>query len=131
MDADYAKDYEEFWKELLEVDGKLDKDKVMRELHDYRFLMEQASLVYCHVSGGMISKTNTYAFEVNGQNDRVTQEYIEEAVAEERERCAEIAESHDVMRKGTEDSYFKGWARGGREIAQEIRESQNPNKEKT
>lgn len=89
-EVDYKKRYEEFWKDLVEnPDGTLDKDKVMRELSDYRFLMTQASKVYCHVSGGMISKTNTYAEPIISEHDHHCSQDVEQARMEER---AEIRE---------------------------------------
>jgi hypothetical protein len=66
-EKDYKQDYEEFWKDLVEVNGKLDKDAIMRELSDYSFMLEQVPLVYCEVTNSRISKPNTYAFEVIGQ----------------------------------------------------------------
>lgn len=88
-DDDYKQTYEEYWKPLVETDGKLDPDKVMRELHDYKFILDQVPKVYCHVSGGRISKPNTYASEVIAQHDDQRQEDIEEALEEERD-------SHDI-----------------------------------
>ena len=46
----------EFWKDIIYKDGKIDEEQVMKELHDYSFLMEQASLVYEQISG--LSKAN-------------------------------------------------------------------------
>ena len=60
----YKEDYADFWKDIVETNGVLDLDKVQRELSDFYFLMEEAPKVYMEVSGGMISKTNTYASEV-------------------------------------------------------------------
>lgn len=86
---DYKRTYQEYWKALVETDGKLNLDKVMRELHDYKFILDQVPKVYGHVSGGMISKPNTYASEVIAQHDVKREEDIEEALAEERD-------SHDI-----------------------------------
>ena len=86
IEKDYKKDYEEFWKEIVEVDGKPDLDKVKRELSDYHFLMQQVPQVYMEVSGGMISKQNTYASEVLGEfNERfldksITQDDLKDAL---------------------------------------------------
>jgi hypothetical protein len=89
-EADYKQRYEEFWKDLVEnPDGTLDKDKVMRELSDYRFLMRQASKVYCHVTGGMASKTNIYAEVIISEHDHACSKDVEEARMEER---AEVRE---------------------------------------
>jgi hypothetical protein len=84
---DYKETYRKFWKALVETDGKLDLDKVMRELHDYSFLLDQVPKVYDHVSG--ISKPNTHAFEVINRHDIKRQEDIDEALKEERD-------SHDI-----------------------------------
>lgn len=66
-ERDYKKVYENFWKDLVEENGVLDKDKVMRELSDYEFMLDQVPKVYCEVTGSRISKPNTYAYEVIGQ----------------------------------------------------------------
>jgi len=63
-EKDYKKVYADFWKDIVETNGVLNLDKVQRELSDFHFLMEEAPKVYMGVSGGMISKTNTHAFEV-------------------------------------------------------------------
>ena len=57
------RDSDEFWRPLVYKDGKLDEEAVLNELADYRFLMQQASRVYCEVTGGVLSKTN-YAAEL-------------------------------------------------------------------
>ena len=66
-EKDYKEDYAEFWKDIVEKNGKLNKDFVMRELHDFHFMLGQVPKVYEEVSGGHISKPNTYAFEVIGE----------------------------------------------------------------
>ncbi len=66
-ERDYKKVYEDYWKDLVEKGGVLDKDAVMRELSDYEFMLDQVPIVYCEVTGNRISKPNTYAFEVINQ----------------------------------------------------------------
>lgn len=62
---EYEKVYNDFWKELIEdEDGNIDKDSMMRELNDYAFLLDEVPKVYMEVTGGRISKPNTYAYEV-------------------------------------------------------------------
>ena len=56
--------YDSFWKGIVEKDGVLDIEAVKNELSDYEFILSQVPKVYCEVSGGMISKPNTYAYEV-------------------------------------------------------------------
>jgi hypothetical protein len=86
---DYKKTYDNFWKPIVETNGKLDLDKVMRELHDYHFLMGEVPKVYGHVSGDKISKPNTHAFEVINAHDEQRKKDIEEALQDERD-------SHDI-----------------------------------
>ncbi len=90
---DYKKTYQDFWKPLVETDGKLDPDKVMRELHDYHFMIGEVPKVYGHVSGNKISKPNTYAFEViNAHDDQCredTEFAVNEAVKEALEKAAD------------------------------------------
>ena len=88
-DKDYKENYADFWKDIVETNGVLDLDKVQRELSDFHFLMEEALKVYMEVSGGMISKTNTYAFEVLNlfeekfEDKEITKDHIESILEEE------------------------------------------------
>lgn len=62
---DYEKTFAEFWAaDLLLPDGTLDKDKVMRELHDYRMVLDEVSKVYDNITGGRFSKPLTEAVHV-------------------------------------------------------------------
>lgn len=71
--SDYEKDYEEFWKRLVEnKDGTLNLDQIKRELSDYKFLMEHASSVYCELTG--LSKTH---YSANTILTRVFDKYID------------------------------------------------------
>ena len=61
------KDYEEFWKGIVEnEDVTLNKDQVMRELSDYSMVMENCALAYFTMTKQRISKQNTKFFEVEG-----------------------------------------------------------------
>lgn len=54
--------YDRFWKEIVENEaGELDLESIKCELFDYYNFMVEVSLVYSHVSGGLISKCNTRA----------------------------------------------------------------------
>ncbi|MBP3504695.1 MAG: hypothetical protein J6K18_06160 [Bacilli bacterium] len=62
---DYKKEYEEFWKDIVENDdGTLNKDQVMRELSDYSMVMDNCARAYCLMTHQRISKQNTMFFEV-------------------------------------------------------------------
>ena len=82
---DYRKVYEEFWKPIIEASGEPSFDQIMRELSDYKFLMDQASKVYYHVTGGLLSKTNYHAHTVTDVADEHTQKFIDEALEDQKE----------------------------------------------
>lgn len=92
--TDYEATYEEFWKELVEVDGQINLDQVKRELHDYRVTMTEVALVYDALTEGMFSKPNTYHQYVI---DRVNELHE----AESMEQVAELQEALKVI---------QGWA---------------------
>ncbi|MFF4417048.1 hypothetical protein ACFYY8_31390 [Streptosporangium sp. NPDC001559] len=80
---DYEKTYDEFWKEIVErPDGTLDLDQLKRELADYRMVLREVGEVYCHVTGGQISKPHTAAATVIAVADDRVQEIVAEAIAE-------------------------------------------------
>lgn len=60
---DYEKNYASFWKPLVEdpATGRLDPDKVMRELFDYHTAIQEVGKVYCHITNDRISKINSRA----------------------------------------------------------------------
>jgi len=61
---DYEKEYDKFWKDIVEKDGVVDMDQVKKELSNYSMIIKEVSTVYMHVSGGRISNPNTKAYEV-------------------------------------------------------------------
>lgn len=82
---DYVQTYDDFWREIVEnPDGTLNRDQVMRELHDYRTLLEEVPKAYDEVTGGRLSKPNTAAQHVIAAVD----ERIETAWKETREHVA-------------------------------------------
>lgn len=89
MSTDYEKTWTEFWEPLVVKDGVLDMDQIKRELHDAHLMMGQASEVYMHVTGGMVSKPNTMAFEVIALAD---EHYAAEADADAAEATQEMRE---------------------------------------
>lgn len=57
--TDYEKQWDEFWKDLLIKNGKLDMDQIKREMFDFSNMMDSFGKVMDHVTGGMVSKPNT------------------------------------------------------------------------
>ncbi|TDB76797.1 hypothetical protein E1264_38070 [Actinomadura sp. KC216] len=90
----YAETYEDFWKGIVEgPHGALNRDQVMRELHDYSVVMHEVSLAYDDVTNGRLSKPNTAARHViDAVNER-----IDAAVKQAREQVAiDIEETIDA-----------------------------------
>jgi hypothetical protein len=100
---DYEKDYDEFWKDILEIEGVVDMEQVKRELADFHFMLEQVPKVYCEVTGSRISKPNTYAYEVIGEFNNL---YCSKDIT--NDDLKEIFESDQTAEEKLEDikSYF-------------------------
>lgn len=60
---------DEFWKEIIYKDGKIDEEQVLKELADFGFVMTELSKVYCHITGGLLSKPMYYAEGVISKAD--------------------------------------------------------------
>jgi len=56
--TDYEKNYDEFWKNIVEDNGELILNQIKRELFDYSVLMDNVSKVYCYATNGNLSKLN-------------------------------------------------------------------------
>lgn len=64
-------------------DGEeLTRDKIADELHDLHMICGEVPRVYCHVTGGKISKANTCASAVIAEADDALNESVEYAVKE-------------------------------------------------
>jgi len=61
---DVNKDYEEFWKDLVEKDGVVDMEAVKAELSDYHHVLQNVPEVYVAITGGRMSKPNYFARDV-------------------------------------------------------------------
>lgn len=71
--------FQEIWKEIImNQDGTVNLDAVKRELYDFSHLIVRASEVFCHVTGGRISKPNTVAAAVIEEADNHYQSIYEE-----------------------------------------------------
>lgn len=73
----------EFWRGIYPEGMTI--EQVNNELHDLEFMAEQVPKVYMHVTGGRISKPNTYAHEVISEHDNRREDDIDEAIKEHDE----------------------------------------------
>ena len=95
---DYEKEYEDFWKDIVEKDGEINLDQVKKELYDFSWMNTEVPKVYDHVTTGRISKPNTKAFEVISVHDEIRSNKIDEAFKEGREYQRDIAENEPIKK---------------------------------
>jgi len=86
----------DYWRDVY-PEG-MTAEQVANELADYKMILENVSLVYCHVTGGRISKGNTLASAVIGEADAIMDSAIGEAVHEERQLTMQAESERDQLR---------------------------------
>ncbi len=64
VDPEVVECFLDFWWPLLEKDGLLDLAQIMRELYDFRMVMQEVRHVYDHLTNGKFSKPNTAAAHI-------------------------------------------------------------------
>lgn len=72
---------DDFWRPLIHTDGALDETKILNELADYKFLLDNVPQVYMAISNGKLSKPNYPASVMVGEFEQT----VIDAVAEETE----------------------------------------------
>jgi hypothetical protein len=88
----------EYWIKLMKTKGKWDDKKIRAELHDLIFIFHQVSEVYCHITGGMLSKPMYYAKTITDSHDAC----VDEAYAEGR---AELLNELRTLVKSNVDTF--------------------------
>ena len=73
-------EWEEYWKPLLYTNKKLDIDKIKNEMMDLIFIYQQVAEVYCHITGGLLSKPNYYAKTIIDEYDNQINKAYEEGI---------------------------------------------------
>jgi hypothetical protein len=87
-DEDCLKNYDEFWRELVEMDGQIDVLKLARELHDFYRVMHTFAVVYCEITGDRCSKLLYDPSVYVSQFEDRMQEEIREAEEKARQEGA-------------------------------------------
>jgi hypothetical protein len=78
--------WDDFWKYFCTFnDGSINLEQIKKELSDYRKILRNVGKVYCHVTGGRVSKPNTCADSVISEADDRVRELVEEEVNEVRD----------------------------------------------
>ena len=95
--SDVDKVYKEFWEELITTNGKLDIEKIKKELHDYHFILEQIPKVYSEVTDNKISKPNTYADEIISCFNDYVQELVEQEIENNEESLSHLEPQIDAL----------------------------------
>lgn len=113
---DYVKTYHDYWQELVEdKNGNLDKDKVMRELHDYHTLIEQVPKVYEYVTGGATANPMVLPEVIKSLADDWVQEACDDAIKEHTdaklEKCLTLLRAIEHLGENYSGSIWKVKAR--------------------
>lgn len=93
----------DFWTNWVYPEGAT-PDLIQNELTDYRMVMDTATKVYDHVTGGRISKPNTHANVIIGEADARISDAINEAISEFEESLniklkSQLAAAVDTLSK--------------------------------
>lgn len=92
----------DWWRDIIiHRDGNVSLEHVLQELHDYRFLIDQASEVYYTITCGTLSKTCYYAKDVISVYERCSEDAAREIIAETLDRL-DAGETTDDIRKDFE-----------------------------
>ena len=79
---DPNKTFKDFWESIVGPEDNLNTAQVKLELHDFACLIENATKVYYHITGGMISKAQTDPDAVISEADQTTNNAINDALEE-------------------------------------------------
>ena len=89
-------EWTEFWQEIIAPDGEISLSQLKRELADFSTLIENASLVYDHATGGRVSKPMTDPEAVKAAIDdnykEVYTQPVKPIAADKPMRCFLIAD---------------------------------------
>ena len=77
-----AADLNEFWRGVYPNGMTL--ENIVNELQDFEVMIHNVPKVYCHVTGGLVSKHLTDAEVVISLHDEHVTKLVDEALAEER-----------------------------------------------
>ncbi len=83
--GEYMAIYDDFWRELVEVDGQPDRDKVARELSDYSHIMNELPILLDQITGGRMSKCMYFARDMIAETEDHYGQIADEAVKEARD----------------------------------------------
>jgi hypothetical protein len=77
--TDFKVKSDEFWKDIIYKDRKIDEKQVLLELADHYFLLHEIPMIYEHATGGLLSKQMYHHSSINA----VITDYINRSIEEE------------------------------------------------
>lgn len=80
---------DKFWNDIIYKNNKLDKEAILNELSDYYFLIKELPKLYCHITGGKLSKLCYDANTLIRESDDFTNQLIEQAIKDYKEESVE------------------------------------------
>ncbi len=96
--TDPEQQWREFWQEICtNADGSINLEQVKKELSDFSMLLSWVPRVYMHVTGGRVSKVNTWPSVVISLHDEHVDELVEDAVRDELEARASSPNAAGAM----------------------------------
>ncbi len=87
---DYEKTYEDFWKDIVEEDGKIKLDQIKRELHDYHYMITEIPKLYCSITQSKISKPLTHIHHIEEIVDQRIEDSYDEGFEDAKEQYKEV-----------------------------------------
>lgn len=102
--TDPEQQWQQFWREICtNADGSINLEQVKKELSDFSMLLSWVPRIYMHVTGGKVSKENTWPSVVMSLHDEHVNELVEEALRSELEDRASSANETGAggARRGT------------------------------
>jgi len=87
----------DFWEDIVVKDNTLDVEQVKKELEDFKFIMQQISEVYSHITDGNMSKCMYTAKTVIAVFDDCRTKEIDEAIAEATKDLREEIEALETV----------------------------------
>ncbi|WP_232355981.1 hypothetical protein [Burkholderia vietnamiensis] len=107
--TDPEEQWQQFWKEICtNDDGSINLEQVKKELSDFSMLLSWVPRVYMHVTGGKVSKVNTWPSVVTSLHDEHMEELVEEALQSERDDRA--ASANETGAEGTDAFAHEVWS---------------------
>lgn len=92
--------YQEYWKDIIEKDGKINIERVKKELFDYHTIINNVPVVYDYITGSKISPltdSSTVLALVENYNNQCTEDYVYEEIRNRLDQNLTLSEVLDEL----------------------------------